>query len=569
MDYNNEPVLLVGKPSKTYSDLWQHKEDHSTLGFCLAEFIDNSISSCEEVYWNNNIDRKLEIEIIYDDKKELYIVKDNAGGMDLENLYVAMDLKEKNTSEIDNSKLNQYGVGMKSAIFWIGKDADIYTKKKDNQELCGKYNSSDSKRDRGDKVEYSIFNSVDNEINYDDSGTVIYINECYGSDRAMTENKWEAVEFFLGNRYAKYLDKSTNNNYECIIKIKSTEFKNSNEERIVKPRTIETEGVWKYDLKERRYKDKNELENFLDEKLSEITQNCSDDWKEKCNEFKSKILNNEELWFNDVIYFDNKNKTNRYSAPVKLCIKKDSDRTYSGLSILHSKRYICHPVLTKKEDFYDLGGMYTPWGNNSGFAKGKYRWIWAELELSKIKGNEDCKWIKPERNKKLIYASVDSDIELKEFKSSICDLFVKWTKLAEIIYLISFEEKVDEKEVKNYENAKIDMKFEKDTQSIRVSKLFNDDENIEAIIKFVNDPNREMFLSLVEEPDESNSKKVYQYICNQDNAYFESLNEKNTTYVIKLLTYLDIFFIKNKDKNISNFSVSEIIKNSFKYWCDK
>lgn len=567
MNYNEENALKIGIPSKTYGDLWQHKEDHSTLGFCLAEFIDNSISSCEEVYWNNNIDHKLEIEIIYDDKKEMYIVKDNAGGMDLDNLYTAMDLKEKNTSEIDNSKLNQYGVGMKSAIFWIGKNADIYTKQKNNGELCGKYNSSSKKRDRGDKVEYSIFNSNENLINYAESGTIIYIYECYGNDRSMTDNKWETVEFFLGNRYAKYLDKSTNDNHECTIKIKSSEFKDQTE-KFIRPITISnSEGVWKLNLEKSKFKDLNELEIFLDEKLSEITKTCSEAVKITCKDFKYKVLNSEELWFEDVIYFDNKDRNNRYSAKVKICIKNGSKKTYCGLAILHSKRYICHPVLTKKEDFYNLGGMFTPWGNNTGFAKGKFRWIWAELEINKIEGNEDCKWIKPERNKKLIYASVDSDITMKEFSNSILHLFTKWSKFAEIIYLISSEEKIDEKEVQNYENKKIDMNLE--GNSIRISKLFNDDENIEAIINFVNDPNREMFLSLVEEPDANDNKKIYKYICNQDNAYFESLNEKNTTYVIKLLTYLDIFFIKNKDKDIANFSISEIIKNSFKYWCNK
>lgn len=567
MENNKEEILKVGKPSKTYSDLWQHKEDHSTLGFCLAEFIDNSISSCEEVYWNNNIDHKLEIEIIFDEKKDLYIIKDNAGGMDLDNLYIAMDLKEKNTSEIDNSKLNQYGVGMKSAIFWIGKDADIYTKRKNDEEFCGKYNSSSKNRDRGDNVEYSILSSNENKINYDDSGTIIYIYECYGSDRAMTENKWETVDYFLGNRYAKYLNKSSNNNHECTIKIKSTEFK-ENEEKFVKPKTIENSNeVWKYDSNKSNFKDASELEKFLDEKLSEITKNCSDAFKQICNEFKHKVINSEELRFNDTIYFDNIDKNNRYSAPVKICILKEPSRSLCGLAILHSKRYICHPVLTKKEDFYDLGGMYTPWGTNVGFAKGKYRWIWAELDLSKIEGNQDCKWIKPERNKKLIYASVDSNISMKEFKNSINDLFIKWAKFAEIIYSISMDGKIEEREIQNYENKKIDMNRE--GNNIRISKLFNDDENIEAIVSFVNDSNREMFLSLVEEPNNNEMKKIYKYICNLNNAYFESLNEKNTTYVIKLLTYLDIFFIKKKGEDISNFSISEIIKNSFKYWCDK
>ena len=48
-------MRLITKEHKLkYQDLWKYKDEQLTLSFCLSEFIDNSISSCEQQIWNSN-----------------------------------------------------------------------------------------------------------------------------------------------------------------------------------------------------------------------------------------------------------------------------------------------------------------------------------------------------------------------------------------------------------------------------------------------------------------------------------------------------------------------------------
>lgn len=92
--------------------------------FALAELVDNSIASYERLileYPDASIPQ-LVVDITLSQTE--VIVRDNAGGIDAKNLRRALQV---GTTPEDLSKLNQYGIGMKTSVFWIGKCVAIST----------------------------------------------------------------------------------------------------------------------------------------------------------------------------------------------------------------------------------------------------------------------------------------------------------------------------------------------------------------------------------------------------------------------------------------------------------
>ena len=107
----------------------------------LAEFIDNSIASFLIDYKkikdidNTSLDKVdltgLQIDITFNyyshDHQEI-IITDNAGGMNLTTLSEA--IQPYHTTDIQrDTRMNQYGVGMKFGIFWLSSGVSIYTKR--------------------------------------------------------------------------------------------------------------------------------------------------------------------------------------------------------------------------------------------------------------------------------------------------------------------------------------------------------------------------------------------------------------------------------------------------------
>lgn len=97
--------------------------------FALAELVDNSIASYERLvqqFPDVNLPQ-LRVEIQLSDSE--VVVRDNAGGIDGKNLRRALQV---GTRPEDLTKLNQYGIGMKTSVFWIGKSVSIVTSERNS-----------------------------------------------------------------------------------------------------------------------------------------------------------------------------------------------------------------------------------------------------------------------------------------------------------------------------------------------------------------------------------------------------------------------------------------------------
>jgi hypothetical protein len=100
--------------------------------FVIAEFIDNSISSFDRdirLKPSNSADRKEPSEpklvITVDFSDNAVTVRDNAGGITRDDLSTALQLGRVPE---DFDYLNRFGVGMKTAAFWIGSRVEVRTK---------------------------------------------------------------------------------------------------------------------------------------------------------------------------------------------------------------------------------------------------------------------------------------------------------------------------------------------------------------------------------------------------------------------------------------------------------
>lgn len=107
--------------------------------FAFAEFIDNSTQSyrnhkTEMDQWFKEEGDMLTVTIAYNNRKpdDFIMVKDNAFGMNLEDLQNAMTLGKKPAIANERSK---YGLGLKTAGFWFGNRWTIQTTQKGSDQL--------------------------------------------------------------------------------------------------------------------------------------------------------------------------------------------------------------------------------------------------------------------------------------------------------------------------------------------------------------------------------------------------------------------------------------------------
>lgn len=100
-----------------------------TTWHALAEFIDNSTQNylnfrteLDEAY--SDEDDNLDISVVYDRKKDILVISDNAMGMSLDELTRALRVGLPPENPNGRSK---YGLGMKTAACWLGKKWAIRT----------------------------------------------------------------------------------------------------------------------------------------------------------------------------------------------------------------------------------------------------------------------------------------------------------------------------------------------------------------------------------------------------------------------------------------------------------
>lgn len=565
-----------------YSDLWRYSTDKLSLSYCISEFIDNSISSCEQTFWDKKQEHELKIDINYYKNDDRYEIIDNAGGMTKQELNDGMIFGNRKYSRWDNTHKNQYGVGMKTAIFWIGKDAEIYTKK-DGVEWCGKYLATNKNSE--DPVIHTITMSDGSNIE-GNSGTKIIIYGSNGGNRTMTENAFNYVNFFLGNRYSKYLnDNRSNEIFKCTININSKNGR-KNIGGKVKKITISNSNVKVYRYIENItcYKSKDEIEQLIENKIKTDNKITNIKNNKFYDEFMYKLLNGKELIFDDILTIPSyKNKNIKYEAPIKVYILERGDKHSAGVGIIHSNRYIFHPVLFDKERKDQLAGLYIPFDLKNYEDRGK--WIRVDLDISKIQSNEHCEKILPEKNKTQLLFDPDCDIVEDDggygssFKGALRSVFFRWVPFITLMREISC---VDTNKLKsdNYENKKIgvfsrdgkveiDLKIpsKKDNDST-LKEYYNTEKNIKVIVEIIKSPNE--YLSIENKEvniDSETGITIYKYVYNANNRYFSNLKKANDmSYILKLLLYLDIYYNQNdfKDKK-----VSEVINDALKFWNDE
>lgn len=517
-----------------YQDLWRYKDEQLTLSFCLSEFIDNSISSCEQQIWNSNPNYKLVINIQYNSQKKQYIIEDNAGGMLPKELSVAMTIGKQNY-DYDNSKKNQYGIGMKSAIFWIGKDAIIYSKHANFDEIYGDYHASE--KNSNDDVVHDVFKTENqNEINFK-TGTKIVINNVYSNNRTITKDQFEKIDYFLGHRYSKYLSSQIN---QLEINIKFDDIKDEYNNKI-QTWDIYRDGVYEFKIDTSKLS-KDELENKVNNSMDAINGN-----QVLINDIKYKLINGLPLEFDDFI--DINKDGNEYKTKIKVYILKKASKELAGLGIIQSNRYIYHPVLMKKEDKLG-GGLYRPWGDRLS-SEEHWRWIRIDLALEDIPGNERCNLVKPEKNKKEIIFDSNSNFSFADFNFALVKKFKEWTKLTNIVRELSQTNKNDD--TVKFKNKDAGVSYDEENDILSTEEIIflnNLEQKIKTKIKILDKPDENWLINLVNHNEDDN---LYEYEYNSGNKYFSKIKkESELSYVLKLIIYLDIFYLgKNDDESFA------------------
>ena len=103
----------------------------NTPSHVLAEFVDNAIQSYldnKKTLLEQETNYKLKVEISFvwdpenDNRASKIIIKDNAGGIGQDNFVKAFKLAH---TPDDNTGLNEYGMGMKTAALWLGEEWSV------------------------------------------------------------------------------------------------------------------------------------------------------------------------------------------------------------------------------------------------------------------------------------------------------------------------------------------------------------------------------------------------------------------------------------------------------------
>lgn len=119
-----DKVSIALQPSvyKTFRAL------NNTVALTLSEYVDNSVQSYldnKQRLLENNERYIFRVSIEVDQKANQIVIKDNAAGIDFRNYKRAF---EPANIPLDNSKLNEFGMGMKTASIWLADKWSARTK---------------------------------------------------------------------------------------------------------------------------------------------------------------------------------------------------------------------------------------------------------------------------------------------------------------------------------------------------------------------------------------------------------------------------------------------------------
>lgn len=172
---------------------------NNTVSNTLGEYVDNAVQS----YLNNrelllSIDPKyrLEVTITVDWEQKSIIIEDNAAGIDADNYERAF---EPAHVPIDDTGLNEFGMGMKTASVWLANKWRVYTKALG--EPVQRYTDFDLHKVTTEGREELIVTETPMPIEH--HFTRIELTEL--SNHAPTSNQMDKIRRHLSSIYRKFL----------------------------------------------------------------------------------------------------------------------------------------------------------------------------------------------------------------------------------------------------------------------------------------------------------------------------------------------------------------------------
>lgn len=215
---NKEMKQIEKRDIRTYQDYISFKVNPTDPYLMISELIDNSISSFDNKFGEDNwgdevltiyIDfyfnpSKTQTKTVHGTKvrKKSYIrVCDNAYGMDYSSLIDAIRLNRKNNDS--TSSKNVHGRGLKQCAFFFGADLEIETITEKGE--CSYSTLTTSIHSPEDEVTLTARNIPADEIEYvEERGTCISITNIY-DNRHLTLNKYEGLINSISHRYIKMI----------------------------------------------------------------------------------------------------------------------------------------------------------------------------------------------------------------------------------------------------------------------------------------------------------------------------------------------------------------------------
>lgn len=450
--------------SLKYNDLIRQKELESSIELCLSEFIDNSISSfMEDEERSKQEELFITINFWKNPNNSYYEIIDNANGIIPNNIRTCM---ERFPHQYENkNSLNQYGVGMKFAMFWLGSDGLLLTRAKNHNIYKGDYNSTHS--DLTDSV-VPLIKEIDltKDKEYlskfpSSTGTIIVVKDVH-KNRGISNANIDSIKEFLGYRYNNYL--KGEDSFKVNIEIKLFVNNILNMSVIIEPNNILDNSLTTLNINKLLLNKSNKEEyiNLRKEKI--YSQNITNPKFERIKYLFEDFYNDKPLIYKDeLINFNESNQT----FPISWKILDAPSKNYSGVAIKQKDRYIFHPATSKNS----ITKLYQ-WSMENDSEKWK-KWLYAEIDITKLPNNENLQSIKPDQNKNKI---IDNDISSTSTNPiSVDNLNASLNAFSN--RLIPFLE-----EIKNINNEKNSTTSSTNELNNNVTTLINANSSIEEII---------------------------------------------------------------------------------------
>lgn len=530
--------------SVKYGQLKSAREKNITLYHAISEFIDNSISSWEK---NKNSIEKVEIIISFyydkvNNKKSYVEILDNAGGMNEEELNDGMKNMIFDDLARNNNSKNQYGRGMKDAIFWIGEDSIIYTKKMNEDELIGTYEALN--HSNNDDVRNKISFSNENMIKTK-SGTLIKIlNPFNEKKRRFVDSEIKYLQEFLGFKYYDYIK-----NNKLSLKLKDVKNNNIYD---FDSKKVELFKFNKKDVDDNFYNTLQIWENNNQELLKESLGN-----NYTIKDLLELLKNNEELILKNVevkFILDN----GIAKGLLDILIFNESNERNSGVYIKHDNRYISLPEPKTNHNIQSLH-KYCKSRETCTY----HKWFAFDIDLKNIEGNENHKLIYPETNKLNIKFDPNGPIDIEQFNKVFNDL----RKI--LIKFIPLIKDIKEKTQKNYTKQEIE-RIESNSKELGIEIKVNEDRTreLKENIPFLSDKDilikyhykklsNKLFEFINADYDENNKRCIYEYDFNNDFLLIDKYKDEYQSLFCKIILNFDVA-IRCLEKNNEKFDVQKI-----------